>query len=64
MTEEESKDQAAVPPEKIRSLKEILSVTIRIIKVFVLSSVCSLRNDMKADLFSIVQSESALSKRL
>jgi len=50
--------------EQILKLKEILSVTMKIIKVFVTATVCSIKNDVNADLFSIKQTPSALSKRL
>ena len=36
----------------------------RIIKVFVFATVCSIKGDMSANTFSIKQSPSALSKRL
>ena len=48
----------------ILKYKEILSVTMKIVKVFVTATVCSLQNDTNADLFSIKQTSSALSKRL
>ena len=45
-------------------LKEILSCGIKILKVFVTATVCGTKNDLNADIFSIKQSSSALSKRL
>ena len=50
--------------EQVLKLKEIFSVTMKIVKVFVTATVCSIKNDVNADLFSIKQSPSALSKRL
>jgi hypothetical protein len=50
--------------EQVLKLKEILSVTMKIVKVFVTATVCSIKNDVNADLFSIKQTPSALSKRL
>ena len=42
----------------------VLSITMRIVRIFVTTTVCSLKQDANADVFSIKQSASALIKRL
>ena len=56
--------EAEPDADPILKLKEVLTVTMKIVKVFVSATVCGSRNDTNADLFSIKQSTSALSKRL
>ena len=42
-----------MPNDQSAKLKEVLSCTIKIVKVFVTATVCSSKNDANADLFSI-----------
>ena len=53
-----------MPKDQIHKLKEIMSCGVNILKVFVTATVCGTKNDLNADIFSISQTSSALSKRL
>ena len=56
--------ESPLSTEQESKLKEILSYTMKIVKIFVTATVCSIKNDLNADLFSVRSTPSALSKRL
>ena len=60
----DGKKAETISSEDIVKLKMILGTTIKIVKFFVTATVCSLKNDAKAEVFSFKQTSSALTKRL
>lgn len=59
----EAKRNKAEPGVIVKQIL-VLSSTIRIVRIFVTTTVCSLKQDADANTFSIKQSASALSRRL